>query len=233
MPKTLSEYSPPEYKSTAFNCPYCGAYAKQTWWYILLSEDKKGTSYRIQAISITLKEKNINVYVEVSFCSHCSQPTFWLSDPGMPKIMYPPTRTAPPANDDLDDNIKKIYDEAADIANRSPRASAALLRLCIEELCKQLGEKKDLNTSIGNLVKKGMSTQIQQALDYCRVIGNNAVHDGKIDLEDDPSTISTLFYLVNDIAYEMITKPKEMQERYSSLPDGYKDAVAKRDGKTE
>ena len=233
MPKTLSEYSPPEYKSTAFNCPYCGAYAKQTWCYILRADDKKGTSYGNKAISITLKEKNIDVYVEVSFCSHCYQPTFWLSDPDMPKIMYPATRTAPPANDDLDDSIKKIYNEAADIANRSPRASAALLRLCIEELCKQLGEKEDLNTSIGNLVKKGMSTQIQQALDYCRVIGNNAVHDGKIDLEDDPSTISTLFYLVNDIAYEMITKPKEMQERYSSLPDGYKDAVAKRDGKTE
>ncbi len=31
MPKIMSDYYPPEYESTAFNCPYCSAYAKQTW----------------------------------------------------------------------------------------------------------------------------------------------------------------------------------------------------------
>ena len=251
MPKIMSDYYPPEHGSTAFNCPYCSAYANQTW-ENCLRQTKEAAGNRSDATFIPLEIGR--KAVKVSLCSHCKTPTFWLVNrkilppgvhavapatgidtrpKGVAKIMYPATRTSPSANDDLDDGIKKIYDEAADIANRSPRASAALLRLCIQELCKQLGEKKDLNTSIGNLVKKGMSTQIQQALDYCRVIGNNAVHDGKIDLEDDPSTISTLFYLVNDIAYEMITKPKEMQERYSSLPDGKKNAVAKRDGKTE
>ena len=56
MSKIMSEYSPPEYKSTAFNCPYCGAYAEQTWWYILLAEDKEGRSHRIQAISINTSD---------------------------------------------------------------------------------------------------------------------------------------------------------------------------------
>ena len=246
----MSEYFPPKYGSTAFNCPHCRAYAQQTWDDCLLKANEDTAKYNAGTfIPIKIGDNE----VKVSLCSHCDKPTFWLvalkiPPPGVQavahavgidtrpksvaKIMYPTTRTSPPANDDLDDSIIKIYNEAADIANRSPRASAALLRLCIEELCKQLGEKEDLNTAIGNLVKKGINRQLQQALDYCRVVGNNAVHAGKIDLEDDPSIISTLFYLVNDIAYEMITKPKEMQERYSSLPDGYKNAVAKRDGKT-
>ena len=218
MSKILSEYSPPEYRSTAFNCPYCGAYAEQTWWYIIPVEDEEGRSRRIQTISITLKEKNINVHVEVSFCSRCYQPTFWLSDPDMPKIMYPATRTSPPANDDLDDSIKKIYNEAADIANKSPRAACALLRLAIQMLLEQLGEKGHINEGIKNLVQKGLAPQIQQALDIVRVTGNHAVHPGQIDF-DDTTDVSALFYLINIIADTLITQPKRIEEIYNSLPE--------------
>ena len=56
MSKIMSEYSPPEYKSTAFNCPYCGAYAEQTWWYILPAYDRSGSKYRVESISIILKK---------------------------------------------------------------------------------------------------------------------------------------------------------------------------------
>ena len=204
-------------KVQLLTAPYCSAYAKQTW-DDCLRQAKEATD-KYSADTLIPLEIDDNA-VKISLCSHCKKPTFWLVNrKGVAEIIYPATRTSPSANDDLDDGIKKIYNEAADIANRSPRASAALLRLCIEELCKQLGEKKDLNIAIGNLVKKNkIDRRMQQALDYCRLVGNNAVHPGKIDLEDDPSIISTLFYLVNDIAYEMITKPKEMQERYSSLP---------------
>jgi hypothetical protein len=47
-----------------------------------------------------------------------------------------------------------------------------------------LGESgKNLNTDIGNLVKEGLSVDIQQALDSLRVIGNESVHPGELDLK--------------------------------------------------
>ncbi|MYD61564.1 MAG: DUF4145 domain-containing protein [Gemmatimonadetes bacterium] len=232
MPKITSEYSPPKYRSDGFNCPYCGAYARQTWWYITPVEDKEGRSRRIQTISITLKEKNINVHVEVSFCSRCYQPTFWLSDPDMPKIMYPATRTSPPANDDLDDSIKKNYNEAADIANQSPRAACALLRLAIQMLLEQLGEKGHINEGIKNLVQKGLDPQIQQALDIVRVTGNHAVHPGQIDF-DDSTDVQILFGLINIISDALITQPKRIKEIYTSLPENDQKAIEKRDKKTK
>ena len=85
---------------------------------------------------------------------------------------------------------------------------------------------------IGNLVARGLDEKIQQALDYCRVIGNNAVHAGQIDVEDDPAIIPTLFHLTNDIACELITKPREMKERYNNLSPGIRKAIDDRDKKS-
>ena len=233
MPKITSEYSPPKYRSDGFNCPYCGAYARQIWWYIIPVDNKSGSRRLGDSISIKLADKNINVDVEVSFCSRCYQPTFWLSDPDMPKIMYPTTRTSPPANDDLDDNIKKIYNEAADIANLSPRAACALLRLAIQMLLKQLGEKGDnINNDIRNLVAKGLNPQIQQALDIVRVTGNHAVHPGEIDFND-TTDVQTLFELINVIADTQITQPKRIDAMFNRLPENDRKAIEKRDKKTK
>jgi hypothetical protein len=133
-------------------------------------------------------------------------------------------------NSDLDAGIQEDYQEARSILAKSPRGAAALLRLCIQKLCVQLGEKgRDLNTDIGNLVKKGLPVQIQQALDIVRVIGNNAVHPGQIDLIDDQDTAMVLFQLVNRIADDRLTQPKLTQALFNSLPQAARDAIEKRD----
>jgi len=64
-----------------------------------------------------------------------------------------------------------------------------------------------------------------------RVIGNEAVHPGTIDLRDDRTTANKLFKLVNFIAHKMITEPREIDEIYGSLPEDKKDGIRKRDGK--
>ena len=165
--------------------------------------------------------------LEVSFCSHCYNPTFWLKE----KIIYPAMPTAPPANSDLPDDVKQVYDEAASIADQSSRAACALLRLAIEMLMGHLGETGSINESIGNLVKKGLNPQVQRSLDIVRVTGNNAVHAGKIAF-DDTTNVQALFGLINVIADVLITQPKQIQELYDGLPEGPKEAIKKRDGKT-
>jgi hypothetical protein len=126
-----------------------------------------------------------------------------------------------------------LYEEAAGIMVKSPRAAAALLRLAVQKLCKALGEKgKDINDDIGNLVKQGLPIQVQQSLDAVRVIGNNAVHPGEINA-DNPAAVALLFGLLNVIVDRMITQPKKIQEIYGALPPKILDGISKRDGKKE
>jgi hypothetical protein len=117
--------------------------------------------------------------------------------------------------------------------NLSPRGAAALLRLAIQKLCKHLGGTgENINSDIANLVKNGLPAKLQQALDSVRVIGNNAVHPGQIDLKDDVDTAHKLFAFINIICDNQITQPKQISEFYEEkIPDNLKDAIAKRDGK--
>ena len=68
-------------------------------------------------------------------------------------------------------------------------------------------------------------------MDVVRVVGNNAVHPGSLDMKDDTKTAHKLFALVNLIAEVMISQPKHVEAMYDSLvPEGAKDAISKRDG---
>jgi len=133
-------------------------------------------------------------------------------------------------HEDLPENCIADYDEARDIVARSPKAAAALMRLCIQKLVANLGEKgNNINDDIGALVKKGLPVQVQQALDYCRVIGNNAVHPGELIIDDNLNIAHSLFEMVNFIVEDRITKPKKIAELYNILPEGALKAVEKRD----
>jgi hypothetical protein len=75
----------------------------------------------------------------------------------------------------------------------------------------------------------GLPSAIQKSLDSVRVIGNDAVHPGKIDLRDDVKTAKALFKLVNIIAEKMITEVREIEEIYESLPDEKRKQIKERD----
>ena len=115
----------------------------------------------------------------------------------------------------------------------SPRGAAALLRLAIQKLCKYLGESgENINIDIKELVKKGLPQKLQQALDSLRVIGNNAVHPGQIDIKDDIDTAHKLFVFINVICDNQITQPKTIDEFYKTkIPENLRNAIDKRDGK--
>jgi hypothetical protein len=74
---------------------------------------------------------------------------------------------------------------------------------------------------------------VQQSLDVVRVIGNEAVHPGVIDLRDDRASAERLFDLVNIVAEQMITHPRSVQEMYEKLPSSKIDAIQRRDGNSK
>lgn len=211
---THQPYTPPKYNSSSFNCPLCNAFAAQRWSAGYLESNSRSFA----AVS----------NVKFCTCSHCSKVSIWLNG----EMIYPDSSQAPMPNSDLPSEIKRDYEEARSIINRSPRGAAALLRLCIQKLCAHLGEPgKNINDDIAALVKNGLSPRVQMSLDIVRVIGNEAVHPGEIDLRDSPEIAISLCSLINVIADAMITQPKEIDALYATLPSEKLEQIDKRDGK--
>lgn len=166
--------------------------------------------------------------LHLSKCYNCKKVAVWVHD----RLLFPAVKSGVLPNVDLSDDILRDFEEAREIVNASPRGAAALLRLCIQKLCKHLGEKgKNIDDDIAALVKKGLNPLVQQSLDIVRVIGNEAVHPGELDLRDDRDTALRLFDLVNTIAEQMISQPKVVREMYQKLPESKRKAVENRDRK--
>lgn len=166
--------------------------------------------------------------VSLSRCYSCNDISIWIYN----RLVWPRRGEAPLPNPDLPEDIRHDYEEASTILDNSPRGAAALLRLSIQKLCLHLKEKgKNIDEDIAALVKKGLDIRVQQALDIVRVIGNNAVHPGHIDLRDDRATAEQLFGLVNLITEIMITQPKHVKQMFDSLPEGARIAIEKRDSR--
>ena len=205
-------YTPPKYQLAAFNCPHCLAYARQAWKDVYVSGSGEGFT----------RLGNLRT----AWCTHCGNYMIWHDE----KMIYPEDSGVEPPNPDLSKAIRDDYLEARAIVNRSPRGAAALLRLSVQKLCQQLGEEgSNLNDDIARLVSKGLPVRVQQALDIVRVVGNNAVHPGVIDIRDDQSTAQGLFELINLIADAMITQPKQVEATFQSLPATAKNAIEQRD----
>jgi hypothetical protein len=165
--------------------------------------------------------------VHLSVCCNCNEAAVWVRE----NLLFPNFKTGPQPNKDLSADIQKDFNEAREIVNASPRGAAALLRLCIQKLCKQLGEKgENINADIASLVKKGLNPRVQKSLDIVRVIGNEAVHPGTIDTDNRAMAMS-LFALVNSIADQMISQPKHVDALYEGLPKDKRDAIESRDKK--
>ncbi|SRR6266498_437730 len=221
---STAPYTPATFELKAFNCPHCGTYAKQNWWYVV-----KIDRFFASGISHNIYPRDYVNGFKCAQCESCNNHTIWLRE----KMIYPSSGTAPLPNPDMPHDVKEDFEEARSIVSLSPRGAAALLRLSIQKLCKHLGGTgENINSDIGTLVKNGLPVKLQQALDSVRVIGNNAVHPGQIDLTDDVDTANKLFVFINIICDNQITQPKQINEFYiDKIPDHLKDAIDKRDGR--
>ncbi|WP_175753086.1 DUF4145 domain-containing protein [Burkholderia ambifaria] len=164
--------------------------------------------------------------VHLSECFNCRGLAIWVHD----RLIYPEIAPSIMPNADLGDEVKADFIEARSILGTSPRGAAALLRLAVQKLCIQLGESgKNIDSDIASLVKKGLSPKIQRALDIVRVVGNESVHPGELDVRDDVETATKLLTLVNLVAEQMISHPREIDSLYEKLPASKREAIERRD----
>ena len=199
-------------------CPYCHVNSQME-------------VYRYHFNAETVYQNNVQkpkTTQEIHRCTNCGGKFFYIDG----KLMYPEPEVVAPAAD-MPAEVKKLFEEAASICHRSPRAACALLRLAIEVLCNQLGATGDsVSDKIASLVRRGISEEIQQGLDFVRVVGNNAVHPGQIAFDvDDERTAEILFKLINIIVERLITHPSTIKNLFEGLPESAKAHVAKRDNK--
>jgi hypothetical protein len=147
------------------------------------------------------------------------------------EMLFPDHGLAPPPHDQMPESIQKDYLEAAKIAGHSPRGSAALLRLCLQKLCKHLKEPGlNINQDIRSLAKKGtIPTQTIEIADTIRLVGNAAVHPGIMLDEDIDYVAEKMFKLINVLIEKSIAEPKLMKELYEKTPEDLRKAAEKSD----
>lgn len=244
------KYVAPSISETAFSCPHCGTLAPQTWLQLhgRRLEEKPPIFDPVKVAEFKEREKDKHpsdfwdyfdraathapfadelsepAYVRyglvnhfVSVCDQCDEVALWIAS----RMIWPQTMTAPEPNEDLPEDIAMDYREAGVIFTVSPRGAAALLRLCVQKLCRDLlgaDSTNSIDQDIALLVGKGLDKRIEQALDIVRVVGNEAVHPGTMDLRDDQATAERLFELINIITDHMISKPKALAELYGKIP---------------
>lgn len=228
-----SKSDEPASLSGGFRCPHCSALAQMTW-------------FSADPLSASSSEFGGRVWrVNCARCQACHQVSIWLGRQkiyqggylfdraGDPRMVYP-IRLAVEVepNPDLPNEIAQDFREAATIAGASPRGAAALLRLCLQKLCEHLLGGRSTHrifNDIGLLVKDGLDPSVQMALDYVRIAGNDSVHAGTISVQDDPAIVATLFNLINLVANDRITRPKQIAAMYESIPESKRRSIEKRD----
>lgn len=210
----------PKYHDDAFICPNCNVYSKQEWNDRRVNKD--GQIYN------TNQEPNLSV----CRCQHCGYLSFWY----LKKLAWPSNSLVESPLDEMPEDIKALYNEARSIVELSPKGSCAIIRLALQKLCNRLAgqdEKKKIDGAIKKLVENGLPESIQKAMDSIRILGDEAVHPGQINIDDNKELAVAMFKMMNIIVEKMILEPKKIDELYQLMPKDKIEGIKNRDKKNE
>ncbi len=224
------EYCMPELDRKSFNCPHCGAFANQRWYSLMFNKYDTKVIFSNNNGPIS-RSKDI-IFLDDNFraskCDHCEKLVLWNDQ----KIIYPRSITVESPNPDMPEVAKGLYMESAKILQDSPRASAALLRLALQEILNKVvegGEKNSINDNIG-ILSEGVDETTQKALDLIRINGNNAAHLGEIQIEEENT--ECMYKILNIIVQKTISDKKQIDDLYNNnVSENQKKSIKERKSK--
>lgn len=219
-----SKYNVPLAVNSPFVCPHCDVFADHIWGVVTLVTPYPEANSVMQSRQFYTASTGV---LSAAACRSCGKEVIFFDG----KVIVPAISQAPQAAEDMPAIVLPDFEEARLVLSVSPRGASALLRLVIQKLLPVLGATKGtIDASIAELVEnQTIDVRLQQALDTVRVIGNEAVHPGELDLKDDAATATMLFRLVNFIVDRAITQPKQFADMYNGLPPGKLAGITNRD----
>jgi len=212
----------------AFNCPNCGAFAKQTWFELSLQVPNTGqylsTNDRIDRADRSLRglPEPISSWAQAE-CAACHRFSTWRRS----TLIYPRSNTLPLAHADMPEDVVDLYNEARDVAAVSKRAGAAMARATLEKLLRVLLENdKDQLIDLIDQVEPLVDMSTADLLMYVRHVGNSALHvkdapDAALVLVLDDGTeaaMNALFETVNRLVEQLISRPAQTALLTNSVP---------------
>lgn len=209
----------PAFRRTRFACPRCDVVATQSWFHPLQPtlHPRTGSNPPVVAYE-TIKD------LALSTCAACSAKCLWFES----RLVYPAKLSDYQVPTDMPPEVQRDFEEAASIAAASPRASAALLRMCIEGLCKTITGKDDFYAAVTELEEQGIPDEIVVAMDVVRLTGNEALHAGKLYGSDDEKTVGILFRLAGLIVNWAITERTALKDLIDKIPPGKLEKIKER-----
>lgn len=218
----MPKYVAPSYMEKVFTCPYCDVTATQFWYgnstakSAQLIKDTTLNAYKLSFSNSFCADREIKDWLFAK-CASCKRISVWHKK----EMVHPFCSPVAEPNSDMPEEVKAQYIEASKIAFLSPAASAALLRLGLQLLLKDILEKD----STGNIFKDiklleqhPIDSNLIKALDIIRISGNESVHPGTLNLNDNKDDVFYLFDLLNMVCDQFYTQPRKMEEMYNKLP---------------
>lgn len=243
----VSRYvEPTTLHADSFSCPRCHALASQEWSALYRYSpderlfpvaDSPRNIFDPRARGSDGVVRQGHVTWSVSKCFSCKDFSLWIDN----ELAWPPLKDRvagelPEPSVDLPPAVQDLYKEAAAVLPHSKRAAAALCRAALEQMVKYLTQDLPMESRLDDRLaslSERVSPSTFKALHIIRHTGNTALHGEKdgdqsavIYLDGSDGTIAEVFFVaINALAEELITKPREMEDLYSKLPNGVRESL--------
>lgn len=211
-------------------CPLCGFLTEHFWFDVVKAVEHDDHHESLVFIVDEMEGSQGELLVSRCMSGACDGLALWLRslDPqsGSKKVrlVYPQAGVRIPPEDGLEPEEVKLYQEASDIAGRSPRAACALLRVLMEMLLKRhLVDKGQIagakqRTPLALLIEMAvehldLSKTLETGLLAIREGGNTAAHDPyRITDDARAEDLLWLFAAVDDLVDDLHVKPKKWSD---------------------
>jgi hypothetical protein len=256
MEEVRGKHVSPAIDQLTFNCPHCHALARQFWFSVHadpLKADEKpevATTETVKALTFgdvegaerdpklkwaeqmasgrpflevhrQFRSRDVQ-NVSISYCFNCNEMCLWVCD----QLIWPRRTGDPEPKLHASPDIQRNDEDGSQTLEASPRGAAALLRLAIEKVCKELGESGESpKDDMASFVQEDIDARVQKVLEAVRIIESNAVCPAQIGVGDNRATAETLSGLVNLICEKMIVEPSHLRAAYAKLREAAQDAM--------